>query len=200
MKIKELILDEEEETGVFAISFVDFPAIESNFIALNKEGKTQYSLAQVNEEKRLVVGAALIPNKMILRKDAEDNPYQVYFSTKTVKETAYRFLKASAHHNFTVQHESEVDGNYMVESWIVEDETHDKSRKYGINAPIGTWMVAIKVENDKLWNEYIKEKKARGFSIEAYFVEKMKAKEKKESSLPDELSQHFNKIFEVLEK
>ena len=91
--IVELILDEQEETGVFAISLVDFPAIESNFIALSKDQRNQYSLAEVNKEKQLLVGAALIPNKMIFRKDAENNGYYVYFSKETVKQTAYRFLK-----------------------------------------------------------------------------------------------------------
>ena len=84
-QIVELILDEEEEGGIYAISIVDMPAIESNFIALSEDKKTKYSLAQVDNEQRLLVGAALIPNKQIFRKDAEDNEFYVYFSKDTVK-------------------------------------------------------------------------------------------------------------------
>ena len=95
-QIVELILDEEEEGGIYAISIVDMPAIESNFIALSEDKKTKYSLAQVDNEQRLLVGAALIPNKQIFRKDAEDNEFYVYFSKDTVKKAAYRFLKSNA--------------------------------------------------------------------------------------------------------
>jgi len=177
-KIVELKLDEQEESGIYAISIVDMPAIESNFIALNKQGKTQYSLAKANEEQKLLIGAALIPNKQIARLDAEDNLYYVYFSKNTVKEAAYRFLKSSAHHNHTIQHEKPIEGLYVAESWIVESE-QDKSRKYGLNVPIGTWMVAVKVENEDVWKK-IKAEEVKGFSIEAYFVNKIKAQEKDE--------------------
>ena len=121
-QIVELILNEEEEGGVYAISIVDFPAIESNFIALSKELKPQYSLAKVNEEKRLLVGAALIPNKQILRKDNEGNNFYVYFAKETVKQAAYKFLKSNAHHNHTLQHDKEIEGLYVAESWIVESD------------------------------------------------------------------------------
>jgi len=177
-KIVELKLDEQEESGIYAISIVDMPAIESNFIALNKQGKTQYSLAKANEEQKLLIGAALIPNKQIARLDAEDNLYYVYFSKSTVKEAAYRFLKSSAHHNHTIQHEKPIEGLYVAESWIVESE-QDKSRKYGLEVPIGTWMVAVKVENEDVWKK-IKAEEVKGFSIEAYFVNKIKAQEKDE--------------------
>ena len=177
-EIRELQLVDEDDTGIYAISIVDMPAIESNFIALNKKGKTQYSLAKLDEEKKLLVGAALIPNKQIARLDAEENLYYVYFSQKTVKEAAYRFLKSSAHHNHTLQHQKEIEGLYVAESWIVESE-NDKSRQYGLNVPVGTWMVAVKVENDEIWEKEVKSGNVKGFSIEAYFSEKMKTKEVK---------------------
>lgn len=182
-KIVELKLDEQEESGIYAISIVDMPAIESNFIALNKQGKTQYSLAKANEEQKLLIGAALIPNKQIARLDAEENLYYVYFSKNTVKEAAYRFLKSSAHHNHTIQHEKPIEGLYVAESWIVESE-QDKSRKYGLEVPIGTWMVAVKVENEDVWKK-IKAEEVKGFSIEAYFVNKIKAQEDDFQSIVD---------------
>jgi len=195
-QIVELILNEEEEGGVYAISIVDFPAIESNFIALSKELKPQYSLAKVNEEKRLLVGAALIPNKQILRKDNEGNNFYVYFAKETVKQAAYKFLKSNAHHNHTLQHDEEIDGLYVAESWIVESE-NDKSKNYGLNVPVGTWMVAVKVENDEIWNEQIKSGNAKGFSIEAYFANKLGTIKQSVDDVVMESVKHLNKIINL---
>jgi len=195
-QIVELILNEEEEGGVYAISIVDFPAIESNFIALSKELKPQYSLAKVNEEKRLLVGAALIPNKQILRKDNEGNNFYVYFAKETVKQAAYKFLKSNAHHNHTLQHDKEIEGLYVAESWIVESE-NDKSKDYGLNVPIGTWMVAVKVENDEIWNEQIKSGNAKGFSIEAYFANKLGTIKQSVDDVVMESVKHLNKIINL---
>ena len=195
-QIVELILNEEEEGGVYAISIVDFPAIESNFIALSKELKPQYSLAKVNEEKRLLVGAALIPNKQILRKDNEGNNFYVYFAKETVKQAAYKFLKSNAHHNHTLQHDKEIEGLYVAESWIVESE-NDKSKDYGLNVPVGTWMVAVKVENDEIWNEQIKSGNAKGFSIEAYFANKLGTIKQSVDDVVMESVKHLNKIINL---
>jgi hypothetical protein len=195
-QIVELILNEEEEGGVYAISIVDFPAIESNFIALSKELKPQYSLAKVNEEKRLLVGAALIPNKQILRKDNEGNNFYVYFAKETVKQAAYKFLKSNAHHNHTLQHDKEIEGLYVAESWIVESD-NDKSKDYGLNVPIGTWMVAVKVENDEIWNEQIKSGNAKGFSIEAYFANKLGTIKQSVDDVVMESVKHLNKIINL---
>ena len=176
MKIIELVLNDEQEDGVYAISIVDAPAIERNFIALSKNPKSQYTLAKIDKEQMMLVGPALIPNKQILRKDDEGNLYYVYMSKDTVKKAAYNFLKSSAHHNHTIMHEQPIEGLYVAESWIIEDE-NDKSKKYGFtDLPLGTWMVAVKVENDKIWQEKIKSGEVKGFSIEAYFTHKMKAK------------------------
>ena len=73
----------------------------------------------------------------------------------------------------TLEHQAELSGMSVVESWIVEDETHDKSRKYGLNMPVGTWMVSMKVNNDEVWKDYVKTGKVKGFSIEGYFTDKV---------------------------
>jgi hypothetical protein len=69
MRIVELILDEEqEEGGIEAISIVESPAIESDFVALNNQ---EIKLAEIDKEKRILLGALLIPNKPIYRKSDE---------------------------------------------------------------------------------------------------------------------------------
>lgn len=169
-KIIELILDDELElNGIEAISVVENPAIESDFIALKSQ---DVKLAEVNAEKRLLMGALLIPNKPIYRRNGEDE-YYIYFSKETVLKASQKYLMSNNQHNATMEHQYDISGLTLVESWIVEDEVHDKSRKYGLDVPVGTWMGSVKVNNDEVWNDYVKTGKVKGFSIEGYFVDKM---------------------------
>ena len=171
MRIVELVIDEEAlYSGIEAISIVDRPAIEENFIALSKEHKIE--LAEVDKEKRILMGAALVPNKNIYRQ-TEDEEYYIYFSEDTVRKASELFLMRGNQNKSTLEHEAELHGLSVVESWIIEDETHDKSRKYDMDLPIGTWMVSMKVNNDEVWNDYVKTGKVKGFSIEGYFTDKV---------------------------
>jgi|TARA_R100001443_G_scaffold117374_1_gene141806 hypothetical protein len=168
MKIVELIL-EEEDIGVEAISVVENPAIEEDFIALKKQ---EYKFAEQDKEKRLLVGAALVPNKPIFRKNKDDE-YYIFFSKETVRKASQMFFKKGNQSKATLEHNVELDGMTVVESWIVESEK-DKSRHYNLDVPVGTWMISMKVENDEVWNDYVKgDGKIKGFSIEAFFSDKM---------------------------
>lgn len=169
MRIVELIIDEQEKLfGVDAVSIVEFPAIEENFIALNKN----LELAKVDAEKRILMGAALIPNKNIYRRNGEDE-YYIFFSDDTVRKASELFLMNSNQNNATLEHDKKLKDLSVVESWIVEDTEMDKSKKYGLNAPIGTWMVSMKVNNEQIWNDFVKTGKVKGFSIEGYFSDKL---------------------------
>ena len=167
MRIVELILDENSVEGIEAISIVENPAIEEDFIALKNE---EVQLAEV--DKQLLVGALLIPNKPIYRRKGEDE-YYIYFSKDTIRKAAEMYLTKGNQNNSTLEHQHQLSGLTLVESWLVEDETHDKSRKYGLNVPVGTWMGVVKVNNDEVWNDYVKTGKVKGFSIEGYFIDKM---------------------------
>ena len=172
MKIVELILDEAQEMmGIEAISIVENPAIEENFLALKSD---EIKLAEVNKEKRILMGALLVPNKPIFRRNGEDE-YYIYFSKDTVAKASQLYLKNGNQNNSTLEHKHELNGLTLVESWIVEDEKYDKSRKYGLDVPVGTWMGAVKVNNDEIWDEYVKSGKVKGFSIEGYFADKVEA-------------------------
>jgi|TARA_S200002703_G_C3800908_1_gene247505 hypothetical protein len=171
MKIVELLIDEEQLlSGIEAISIVDQPAIEENFVALSKQHEIK--LAQVDEEKRILMGAALVPDKNIYRRDGEDE-YYIYFSKDTVRKASQLFLMRGNQNKSTLEHQAELHGLSVVESWIIEDEVHDKSRKYDMDLPVGTWMVSMKVNNDDVWNNYVKTGKVKGFSIEGYFKDKL---------------------------
>jgi hypothetical protein len=170
MKIVELIIDEDDMySGIDAISLVDSPAIEENFVALNKQKK--YSFKTVNNEKRILMGALLVPNKTIYRKDG-DEEYYIYFSKATIKKASEMYLMNGKQNNSTLEHNLKLSGISLVESWIVEDKDKDKSSIYGLDVPVGTWVGAVKVNNDEVWNEYVKTGKVRGFSIEGYFADK----------------------------
>ena len=174
MDIVELILDEENEemVGIDAVSIVENPAIESDFIALASE---EVQLAKIDEEKKILMGAALIPNKPIFRKRNETMFY-VYFSRDTVRRASELFFQNGNQNNATLEHEMSVNGLTVVESWIVEDSKMDKSAKYDLEMPEGTWMISMKVENEEIWNDYVKTGKVKGFSIEGYFADKAQIK------------------------
>ena len=171
MKIVELFLDDNEESGIEAISIVESPAIESDFIALKSD---EIKLAEVDKEKKILMGALLIPNKPIYRK-TEGDEYYIYFSRETVLKASQRYLMNGYQGNSTLEHSDNLQGLTLVESWIVEDEVQDKSRKYDMNVPIGTWMGTVKVNNEEVWNNYVKTGKVKGFSIEGFFADKIKA-------------------------
>jgi hypothetical protein len=196
-RVIELIIDEENEfSGIDAISVVENPAIEEDFIALKKQ---PIQLAEVSEEKRILMGAALIPDKKILRRDEEEEEYYIYFSKDTVRKASELFLSRGNQNNSTLEHNIPLEGMSVVESWLVEDEKKDKSRKYGFEVPVGTWMVSMKVYNDEVWSK-VKEGEVKGFSIEGYFADKA---ERPKESLPerfeDESLEELNAEFELLE-
>jgi len=171
MKIIELLIDEEALlSGIEAISIVDRPAIQENFITLKEQAKVE--LAEVDKEKRILMGPALIPNKNIYRADGEDE-YYIYFSDDTVRKASELFLARGNQNKSTLEHEASLHGLTVVESWIIEDEVHDKSRKYNFDLPVGTWMVSMKVNNDEVWEKYVKTGLVKGFSIEGYFTDKI---------------------------
>ena len=195
MKIIELILDEEQDDiGVDAISIVESPAIESDFVALKNQ---EIKLAEVDKEKKILMGALLIPNKPIYRNGGEGE-YYIFFSKDTIVKASQMFLQNGKQSNSTLEHNQALNGLTLVESWIVEDKVHDKSAMYGLDVPVGTWMGSVKVNNDGVWNEYVKTNKVRGFSIEGYFADKMEApKENVEEQLSEEL---LSKIKSILNK
>lgn len=145
---------------LFAVSLVEDPAIESNFIALSKEKQ----IIQLENEKRLLVGAALIPNKPIYR-NINGKEFYISFDEATIEKLAQDFLANDYQHNITIEHQEGVDDITVVESWIKTSE-NDKSVGYGLNEPIGTWFISVKVNNEEIWNR-VKNGDYKGFSIEA---------------------------------
>ena len=185
------IPESAEFTGIEAISVVENPAIEEDFIALKNE---EVKLAEVDNDKRILMGALLIPNKPIYRRKGEEE-YYIYFSKDTVEKASQLYLMNGNQSKATLEHQQTINGLTFVESWLVEDEVHDESRKYGLNVPVGTWMGAVKVNNDEIWNNFVKTGKVKGFSIEGYFADKMEApKEAIEEQMAEQLLNQIKDI------
>ena len=178
-KIVELVIeDNNQELAIDAISLVSAPAIEQDFVFFGKE-KNNLTFAKVDEEKRMLVSPALIPNKQIFRYDPNtDSDYYVYFSPETVRKASELYLKHNNHHKATHEHKERVSGVLTVESWIKEGD-QDKSKMYGFDLPNGTWFVKMKIENDDLWNK-IKDGELKGLSIECYFTNKFEQMQNQE--------------------
>ena len=195
MRIVELLLDEGSlQAGIQAISVVESPAIEEDFVALKEEARVE--LKTIDKEKRILMGAALIPNKPIYRRNGEDE-YYIYFSQDTVRKASELFFINGNQNKATLEHQMDVQGTSVVESWIIEGE-QDKSRMYGMELPVGTWMVSMKILNDELWEGYVKSGKVKGFSIEGYFVDKVEAS--KQDPEEEKAEEQLNAIKAIIKK
>ena len=132
------------------------------------------TFAVASEDKMIIVGAAMVPNKMIHRYDMFGNKYYVYFSKESIRKMANRFLKQKRTDETSIEHNGIKLGSdkvYITESWISEDPTKDKSAVYGFNLPAGTWFVQMKIDDPKVW-ELVKQNNLSGFSVEGLFKEK----------------------------
>ena len=165
MKLIELLLEEEQD-GIQAISLVSEPAIEENWVALS-----DVKLKAIDTERRIVMGAALVPNKPIFRRNGEEEFY-IYFSEETIRKAAEGYLKAGHQKQSNVEHEMAVTGVTTIESWIVEDSQIDKSAVYGFKYDKGTWVVTMKIDNVAVWEDFIKTGRLKGFSIEGKFTQR----------------------------
>jgi hypothetical protein len=177
METYKVLFNEKENEGVYAISLVSDPAIEVQFVTLSKQ--KEIKLATINEEQRILLGAVLIPNQPIYRRDEKSgHEFNIVFPKETIKQVQHNFSQQGYQNNSTIEHSGkQIENVTFVETWIKEDEVHDKSVMYGFNEPVGTWYAAMKVNNDEIWKDYVKTGKVKGFSIDGVFdMEKVNLK------------------------
>ena len=166
-RIVKCVIDENGKLGLTAMGLVDVPAIEENWVALSSE---KVKLSSVDKERRMLYGAALIPEKLILRIDKNNEEYYMKFERETIERLAHDFYKKNLHHTTNLQHQYPVTGVTIVESWLKEGNS-DKSLALGLSdLPDGTWFIGAKVDDDSVWEE-VKAGAIRGFSIEGMFTE-----------------------------
>jgi hypothetical protein len=162
--VYEAIFKENENEGVYALSVVNDPAMQDLWIALSEQPQ-KIEFAQVDEDKRLLLGAALIPNKKIYR-NVDGKEFYITFTEQTIEKLAHNFFKKQKNNNSSLEHELKLEGMSVVEAWTVQDPENDKSNAFGKTYEKGTWVTMMKVDNDEIWNK-VKEGEIKGFSIDA---------------------------------
>jgi len=194
--------------GVYAVSLVDEPAMEGDFIQFQKEHALKF--AQVDANKRRVMGLILEPNKEVLRFDKEENSYYtVYFEAQDIEDVAYNFQKQGNQNNSTIQHDGKsIEGVSFVETWIVENPKVDKSTNFGFEYPKGSWMGVMQLDNQEVWDEYVQTGKVKGFSIDAFMqfeeqlnlnkVDKMDEQVKEDNVILSAIKDGFTQLKEIL--
>ena len=155
----------KKSKGVFAISLVNAPATEETFIAMAKQDKI-VKFAKVDEEQRILMGLVLQPEQLIYRVDEDGNEFEMFFSAETIKDFSQNFFQSGFQLNSKLEHDETIENVTFVESWLVADTKKDKSAAYGLSYPVGSWLVSMKVDNDDIWNNYIKTGELKGFSID----------------------------------
>jgi len=190
----ELFIDEtKEDDGIEAISLVESPAIEENFVALSKH-KVEFKT--VDSDKRIIVGLALVPDKLIYRRRG-DYEYNIVFSKDTVRKASELYLKRLKLNNATLEHNDQMTtGVSVIESWIVENPEKDKTALYGLNAVEGAWAVTMKIDNEEVWED-VKQGKYLGLSIEGMFSDNVDVEEIEASEVLEELKKLLSEEVEM---
>lgn len=210
LPIYDIVINPDDETGMQFISLVDNPAIEMKGFAFKNvdnhpnckceiingeyilqddacelciEAKQEYSKKQKfsSIDKQIIVGPAMIPNKLIARKDDDGSKYYVKFSENVIRQLVDKFMKQNDNKRINIDHSNTMVEGYIQQSWIVEDTTYDKSRFYGLSVPKGTWMIEVKVEDTEFWNKEVKDNGKFGFSIEGILGQKLVRLSREES-------------------
>lgn len=191
MKTFQAIFNKNQTKGVYGISLVENPAMQGMFVALSE---SEIKLAEVDKEKRILLGMVLEPNKLVYR-NSQDGGYNIVFNEETIEQLAHNFYQSNYQANSTIEHTSKrIEGVTFVESWIVEDEQQDKQNLHGLTHPKGSWMVKMKVDNDEVWNDYVKTGKVKGFSIDGLIELKEIKTDIKMSETNSKLKEAFNSL------
>lgn len=188
------IVLENEEQGVYAVSLVDKPAIEVDWIKLSEEIVLEF---KADSDKQLLQGPLLIPEKLIYRRDNNGNEFFITFDKETIALIAERYNKSKINDVFNFMHSDKTVEAFLTENWITGKT--DKSQDFGFNLPEGTWFGSVKVEDKNFWMSEVRTDKVKGFSIEIRCgVELIKLSEMKEIDTPDENSEDKNNIIKLM--
>lgn len=162
-KLKKYKVGLNSETK--AISLVENPAIEIDFIHMSEDEKPKEQVFLESDEKYMIYGPILVPDKDIYR-STNGNEYYLSFSSESIEKMSQEYMKDFKQYNVTLNHQDMADEICLVESWIVTDSYRDKANYLGFSVPTGTWMGGMKVNNIDTWNK-IKSGELKGFSVES---------------------------------
>jgi hypothetical protein len=192
----EIIVNDEDETGIQLISLVDEPAIMMKGMMFSD--KMEMAFKEV-DDKQIIVGPALIPNMRIYREDEKYGQYYVVFTEATIEKMVEKFNKFGSNRRINIDHSNQMVNAFILEDWIVEDEVYDKSRKYGFEVPKGTYMIKVKIEDTSFWNSEVKGNGKFGFSIEGLLGQQLVSLSK-EYGIDDLTLEDLLDIFDLKKK
>lgn len=181
----ELIFEEGLTDGVYSLSLVNDPAIAVEALKFNSDEKLEevLSVKLESEDKRILVSPVLIPNQKIYRKSINGEEGYVYVTEDTIEKLQLNYFKHQYNHNSSLEHIHPVEGVFIFESWIIEDVENDKAFSLGFsNLPKGTWMIKMRIENEDLWNNYIRTGRITGISMDA-LLQPIKANNKQNNNI-----------------
>lgn len=169
MKIYRVLFNQEEDLGVFGISVVDMPAMETQkFIALNKHN-TNLQCAEIDRKEYTLLGVILTPDKAIFRKDPKTGEeFYITFPEETIRDASHMFIQNGYQKNSTLEHNQKIEGVSIVESWIVKDPANDTANAYGLEVKKGQWVGKMKCDNKEIYDKALKGE-VNGFSIDGMF-------------------------------
>ena len=196
-----VIFNEETDKGVYAISVVENPAMQSNFIALSEQ--TKIKLAEVDNKKFLLAGVVLVPKRDVYR-NQDGKEFNIRFSKEAIEGVANNFLKQGYQNNSSIEHETKIEGVSIVQSWVVKDPEQDTANAYGLpkeDIKEGSWIVLYKCDNKDIYNKALSGE-IKGFSIDGLFsLEKVNLKSEYKMSkeellkFKDDLLSDFKAVF-----
>jgi hypothetical protein len=188
----EIVIDEFDETGISLISLVEDPAIIVKGMAFNNN--SMMSFKQVDDDKQIIIGPALIPDMKIYREDDKFGQYYVTFSKETIAKMVEKFNKYGSNRKINIDHSNMMVDAFIIEDWLTEDLVYDKSRKYGIEVPVGTYMIMVKIEDKEFWQNEVKDNGKFGFSIEGMLGQQLVSLSK-EATIDDLTLEDLIQIF-----
>ena len=191
----EIVIDEFDETGISLISLVEDPAIMVKGMAFNNN--SMMSFKQVDDDKQIIIGPALIPDMKIYREDDKFGQYYVTFSKETIAKMVEKFNKYGSNRKINIDHSNMMVDAFIIEDWLTEDLVYDKSRKYGIEVPVGTYMIMVKIEDKEFWKNEVKDNGKFGFSIEGMLGQQLVSLSK-EATIDDLTEEDLLQIFSAI--
>jgi hypothetical protein len=195
LPVYQIIVEDGDDTGISLISLVEDPAIVMKGMAFNN--KEVMSFKEVGD-KQIIIGPALIPDMKIYREDEKYGQYYVTFTKETIAKMVEKFNKYGSNRKINIDHSNQMVDAFIIQDWVTEDAVYDKSRKYGIEVPVGTYMIMVKIEDTKFWLEEVKGNEKFGFSIEGLLGQQLVSLSK-QATIDDldeeDLFQIFSELF-----
>lgn len=167
MKIYKVTIDDDEQLGMDAISLVESPAVEVDFLAFNEQ---KLELTQFDEEKREITGVVCLADTPILRKNEKYGIHCIVFDRDTIKKMMLRYFKNGLGNQVNIEHQGPmIEGLTMIESYI-KDSSRNVSPIEFQDVTDGSWIATFKVENDAVWSDIKERHSLKGFSLQGLFA------------------------------